>query len=242
MYQPSLKPETSEDYSWEWGGFPRRAPSVEDANVPGFPSPSSPEDDAVPRTRTISLQNSAATPTPAPAHLHATLARALTLPPTSNQPPHFPHRIKSYPPADGLHSSDGELSIEGRLENHEEDPYKFTLDMTEGGSDEMSAGQPRRHHFELSLCGDEGFGDESRSVSLPLGQASAVVLTGPFLVFPRPLTARPSSRTACRSSASSRSPSSLTTSGSSFATAISLSSWSSHLPWPSLIPYPFLSS
>jgi hypothetical protein len=75
-----------------------------------------------------------------------------------------PLHLKSYPPHrsfDGRRKEKGKL--ETKLKNHEEDPYKFTLEVSTGETGEQGK---RSHSFELSLSADEGLGSVGRNVSV----------------------------------------------------------------------------
>ena len=138
----------STEYSWEWGELPTKSPAPTTATFE-FPTLTS---DDTPPARPSSLP-----PTPLdPSELSD---------PTNpfSPPPSQPLRLSSYPPSIGRATDKSELQtipVEGRLKNHEEDPYKFTFEVSTLGETEK-----RSHSFELSLCGNERLGVDSRKVS-----------------------------------------------------------------------------
>lgn len=138
----------STEYSWEWGELPTKSPAPTTSTF-DFPVLTS---DDTPPARPSSLP-----PTP--------LDTSEPTDPTNtfSPPPAHPLRLSSYPPSIGRSTEKSELNtipVEGRLKNHEEDPYKFTFEVSVPGQQEK-----RSHSFELSLCGNEGLGVDSRKVS-----------------------------------------------------------------------------
>lgn len=154
----AIAQDSSAEYSWEWGGFPMKSPAITDKKFDFSTLPRS-ASDSLHATRASSLPPTGPSVDSDPSAAHA--SSSPTTPPHTQPPP--PLRLASYPPGSGRHDKPDSLTdipVEGRLKNHEEDPYKFTFEVDTPGDD-----QKRSHSFELSLCGNEGLGVDSKNVS-----------------------------------------------------------------------------
>lgn len=159
----AISQDANAEYSWEWGGFPMKSPAITDNKFDFSTLPRS-AGDSLHAPRAASLPPTGpATPLASVDELTAGVhsSSSPTTPPHP-QPPQ-PVRLASYPPGTGRADKADALpdaAVEGQLKNHEEDPFKFTFEVQTPGEDEK-----RSHSFELSLCGNEGLGADSKNVS-----------------------------------------------------------------------------
>lgn len=152
----------SQEYSWEWGGFPTRSPGPTSSAFQPFPDMSS-----------LAPGHTTSSPLPSPSLLSESTATDQS--PLPVHPPTV--RVSSFPSAAHPTSSSSRTrtpnhsvahGLHPRLKNHEDDPYRFTLEVVapEGSSSSSGSGvsapaAKRTHEFELSLCGEGDLGADT---------------------------------------------------------------------------------